>query len=120
MSYFLLTGATGLLGNYLLRDLLLADVPVAVIGRSNRRQSARQRIEVAMCGWDAEVGRALPRPVVMEGDISQPDLGLNANDVVAANYLATRGLRPSLTIPVPPGNRPARPVAVAARSCAGC
>ena len=81
MSYFLLTGATGLLGNYLLRDLLLADVPVAVIGRSNRRQSARQRIEVAMCGWDAEAGRALPRPVVMEGDISQPDLGLNANDV---------------------------------------
>ena len=81
MSYFLLTGATGLLGNYLLRDLLLDDVPVAVIARSNRRQSARQRIEVAMCVWDAEAGRPLPRPVVMEGDISQPDLGLNANDV---------------------------------------
>ena len=30
MSYFLLTGATGLLGNYLLRDLLLADKSVAV------------------------------------------------------------------------------------------
>ncbi|MEK6261675.1 MAG: SDR family oxidoreductase [Planctomycetota bacterium] len=81
MSYFLLTGATGLLGNYLLRDLLAADVPVAVIARSSRRMSARQRIEAAMCMWDAELGRPLPRPVVMEGDISQPDLGLDANDV---------------------------------------
>lgn len=87
MSYFLLTGATGLLGNYLLRDLLLAGVPVAVIARSNRRQSARQRIEAAMCDWDAEVGRPLPRPVVMEGDITQPDLGLDANAVRwAAEY----------------------------------
>ena len=81
MSYFLLTGATGLLGNYLLRDLLSADVPVAVIARSSRRMSARQRIEAAMCLWDAELGRPLPRPVVMEGDISQPDLGLDANNV---------------------------------------
>lgn len=76
MGYHLLTGATGLLGNYLLRDLLLADVPVAVIVRSNRRQSARQRVEAAMCAWDAELGRSLPRPVVLEGDIAQPDLGL--------------------------------------------
>lgn len=81
MSYFLLTGATGLLGNYLLRDLLAADVPVAVIARSSRRMSARQRIEAAMCQWDAELGRPLPRPVVMEGDISQPELGLDANNV---------------------------------------
>ena len=81
MSYFLLTGATGLLGNYLLRDLLSADVPVAVVARSSRRMSARQRIEAAMCVWDTELGRPLPRPVVMEGDISQPDLGLHANDV---------------------------------------
>ena len=81
MSYFLLTGATGLLGNYLLRDLLSADVPVAVIARSSRRMSARQRIEAAMCLWDAELGRPLPRPVVMEGDISQSDLGLDANNV---------------------------------------
>jgi len=81
MSYFLLTGATGLLGNYLLRDLLAADVPVAVIARSSRRMSARQRIEAAMCVWDAELGCPLPRPVIMEGDISQPDLGLDANNV---------------------------------------
>lgn len=90
MSYHLLTGATGLLGNYLLRDLLLADVPVAVIVRSTRRQTARQRVEAAMCAWDAEVGRSLPRPVVLEGDISQPDLGLDPLSVRwVAEYCST-------------------------------
>lgn len=77
MSYHLLTGATGLLGNYLLRDLLLANVPVAVIVRPNRRQTARQRVEAAMCAWEADLGHALSRPVVLEGDIAQPDLGLD-------------------------------------------
>lgn len=85
MSYHLLTGATGLLGNYLLRDLLRANVPVAVLVRPNRRQTARQRVEVAMCAWDAELGDSLPRPVVLEGDISDPDLGL---DPLAVRWVA--------------------------------
>jgi len=90
MSYHLLTGATGLLGNYLLRDLLLANVPVAVIVRSNRRQTARQRVEAAMCVWDAELGYSLPRPVVLEGDIAQPDLGLDPLGVRwVADYCST-------------------------------
>jgi len=87
MSYHLLTGATGLLGNYLLRDLLLRDVPVAVLVRPNRKQTARQRIEAALCAWDAELGKSLPRPVVLEGDIAQPDLGLDAVNIRwAAEY----------------------------------
>uniref|UniRef100_A0A7C4QLC1 NAD-dependent epimerase/dehydratase family protein n=1 Tax=Schlesneria paludicola TaxID=360056 RepID=A0A7C4QLC1_9PLAN len=81
MSYYLLTGATGLLGNYLLRDLLLADELVAVIVRSSRRQSARQRIDGLLTDWEQQLGRTLPRPVVLEGDISEADLGLNACDV---------------------------------------
>lgn len=87
MSYHLLTGATGLLGNYLLRDLLLKNVPVAVLVRPNRKQTARQRIEVALCAWDEELGFKLPRPVVLEGDIAQPDLGLDAVSIRwAAEY----------------------------------
>ena len=87
MSYHLLTGATGLLGNYLLRDLLLKNIPVAVLVRPNRKQSARQRIEAALCAWDTELGVALPRPVVMEGDIALPDLGLDAVNIRwAAEY----------------------------------
>ena len=87
MSYHLLTGATGLLGNYLLRDLLLQEIPVAVLVRPNRKQTARQRIEAQMCAWDAEYGKPMPRPVVLEGDIAQADLGLDAVNIRwAAEY----------------------------------
>lgn len=87
MSYHLLTGATGLLGNYLLRDLLLKNIPVAVLVRPTRKQTAKQRIEAALCAWDVELGISLPRPVVLEGDIAQPDLGLDAVNIRwAAEY----------------------------------
>ncbi|QDV29255.1 Linear gramicidin synthase subunit D [Planctopirus ephydatiae] len=78
MSYQLLTGATGLLGTYLLRDLLMAGTRVAVVVRPNRRQNVRQRVETLMTYWDETLGTKLPRPVVLEGDISQADLGLDA------------------------------------------
>lgn len=78
MNYYLLTGATGLLGNYLCRDLMQQGVPLAVLVRSNRRQSARMRVEQMMAEWEERLGIPLPRPVVLEGDISQPDLGLDA------------------------------------------
>ena len=78
MSYhILLTGATGLLGRYLLRDLMLADVPVATVVRSSRRQSAEDRVEALMRSWEDMLGRDLPRPHVLEGDICEPDFGLD-------------------------------------------
>jgi nucleoside-diphosphate-sugar epimerase len=33
-------------------------------------------VEAAMCAWEADLCYSLPRPVVLEGDISQADLGL--------------------------------------------
>ncbi len=75
-TYLLLTGATGLLGRYLLRDLLTADVPVAVLVRRNRRQSARERIEALLRTWENQLERELPRPVVVEGDVCKGNLGL--------------------------------------------
>jgi len=81
MEYFLLTGATGLLGRYLLRDLTLADIPLAVVVRATKWESARQRVETAMAHWEKELGRALLRPVVLEGDISEPGLGLSDLDL---------------------------------------
>ena len=78
MNYhILLTGATGLLGRYLLRDLLLADVPVAVVVRGNRRQSAENRVASLMATWEDLLQRELPRPYVLEGDICEPNLGLD-------------------------------------------
>ncbi len=79
MRYCLLTGATGLVGRYLLRDLLAAGVPMAVVTRRERLLSASQRIEAVMNHWEEEQGRTLPRPVVLEGDLSQPGLGLDAS-----------------------------------------
>lgn len=81
MNYhILLTGATGLLGRYLLRDLMLADVPVAAVVRSSRRQSAEDRIEALMGTWEDILQRKMPRPYVLEGDITEPFLGLDATD----------------------------------------
>src|SRR5262245_18311546 len=81
MAYHLLTGATGLLGRYLLRDLTLADVPVAVLVRPTRWETAAQRIETVLAHWEDELGHALARPVVLEGDIPEPELGLSAEDL---------------------------------------
>lgn len=78
MAYTFLTGATGLLGRYLIRDLTMAGVPLAVLVRPSRRATAQHRVESVMCHWDAQAGRPLPRPVVLEGDITEPDLALDA------------------------------------------
>jgi thioester reductase-like protein len=77
MPYVFLTGATGLLGRYLIKDLTVAGVSVAVLVRPSRRATARHRVENVMCYWDNILGRPLPRPVVLEGDITEPDLGLD-------------------------------------------
>ena len=76
-DHILLTGATGLLGRYLLRDLLLADVSVAVVVRGHRRQSAENRVAALMGTWEDLLQQELPRPYVLEGDICEPDLGLD-------------------------------------------
>jgi thioester reductase-like protein len=76
-SYCLLTGATGLVGRYLLRDLLQADQHVAVLVRSSRFETPAERIEGVMVHWEQLAGHALPRPVIIEGDLCEPELGLD-------------------------------------------
>src|SRR5262245_56890251 len=99
MPYTFLTGATGLLGRYLIRDLILAGVPVAVLVRPTRKANAQHRVENVMCFWDKQLGRSLPRPIVLEGDISDPDLGLDARGMrwVAENCDAMLHNAASLT-----------------------
>lgn len=76
-KYTLLTGATGLLGTYLVRDLLLKGVQLAVVGRASRKQSFQQRIESQLQMWEAKLGTLLPRPVCLDGNVSEPFIGLN-------------------------------------------
>jgi len=78
-DYLLLTGSTGLLGRYLLRDLLLAGQRVAVVARATDKETVSQRIESILQPWEAELGLLLPRPICFEGDLCQEFLGLDEN-----------------------------------------
>lgn len=75
----LLTGATGLLGRYLLRDLTLRGASMAVLVRGDRRQPAEARIEAVMADWEEALGRSLPRPYVLDGELTAPGLGLDGD-----------------------------------------
>jgi thioester reductase-like protein len=85
MPYHLLTGSTGLLGTYLLRDNLRAGRQIAVLVRSSIVERARQRIENVLVQWEQELGYALPRPPVLEADLCKPDLGI---DRAGLNWIA--------------------------------
>lgn len=75
--YTLLTGATGLVGRYLVRDLLLNGHELAVVVRPSRKQAPRERMEEILQHWERELGRALPRPVILSGDITETNFGLS-------------------------------------------
>jgi thioester reductase-like protein len=79
--YALLTGATGLLGQYILRDLLRAGQPVAVLVRPTKKASARERVDSLLQRFDRETESGLPRPVVLSGDISDSSLRLSREDL---------------------------------------
>ena len=77
----LLTGATGLLGRYLMRDLMLLGHPLAVLVRGGKRTEAADRIEQIIVQWEEQAGRAFPRPVVIEGDITTKMAGRDGSDI---------------------------------------
>lgn len=69
-NYILLTGATGLLGRFLMRDLLSRGHPLAVLARSKNQRTANQRVcEVLERGFPVPIPGGL-RPVVIEGSIA--------------------------------------------------
>lgn len=80
-AYHLLTGATGLLGSNLLRDFLLAQMRVAVLVRSSKLEGARQRIETILSRWEKQAGYTLPRPIILEGDLSDERFKLQDEDL---------------------------------------
>ncbi len=88
MSHSLITGATGMLGAYLLRDGLRAGDRMAALVRPTRKASAAQRIEKVLAlhevnGYSRTNGHA----VVLSGDLSQDDLNLDCSslDWIAQN-----------------------------------
>ena len=77
-KYIFLTGATGLVGRYLMRDLFLQGRQLAVIARPGKRMSVEQRFEKILQMWESQLGFALPRPIVFAGDVAEPNLGLSS------------------------------------------
>ena len=64
-----------------MKDLITRGVDMAVLVRPSRKQDPYQRIESAMRVWEQQLGRELPRPKVLSGDISSPDLGLSPDEI---------------------------------------
>lgn len=86
-KYYLLTGATGMLGGYLLRDGLLSGDRMAVLVRDHRRIPAVQRVsdllvpyESSLASSDAVDARSR-RPVVLSCDLAQDDLDLDSRSI---------------------------------------
>jgi nucleoside-diphosphate-sugar epimerase len=79
-KYTLLTGATGLVGRYLVRDLLLSGKRLAVVIRASRKENVHERMEAILQKWEADLGHPLPRPITLEGDVCSEGLGLSPAD----------------------------------------
>jgi thioester reductase-like protein len=82
--YTLLTGATGLVGSMLMRDLLRKGK--RVVGR----QTAAERIESILQFWESHFGERMSRPVCLAGDLNAENLGLAMHD---QQWLARHGAR---------------------------
>ncbi len=77
-SQILLTGATGFLGQYLLRDLVRRGYRVAVLVRADGRGSAMGRVRQIFRDWQG----AIPHEqavTVLTGNITAPNLGLSTS-----------------------------------------
>ena len=78
---FLITGGTGLVGQYLVRELLTAGQRLALVVRPSKKLTAQERVEAFMQRWESELETVLPRPVVLVGDVCDTDLGLTAEQL---------------------------------------
>ncbi|MEY3206523.1 MAG: Linear gramicidin synthase subunit, partial [Planctomycetota bacterium] len=61
-SCILLTGATGLLGRFLLRDLTAQGRQVAVLVRGSKTAGAEARVDELLDDWRQVAGVEVPRP----------------------------------------------------------
>jgi thioester reductase-like protein len=74
----LITGTTGFLGSHVTHALLLEGHHVVALARGSADQSAEQRVRRILDQINPNVHRHAGRLEVIEGDISRPRLGLDA------------------------------------------
>lgn len=75
-----LTGATGFLGSYILRDLLNTDMHVIAHVRPSDAESGLRRIEKITKAYGLWSDAWKPRLRAVNGDIARPKLGLSPGD----------------------------------------
>ncbi|QVI21494.1 amino acid adenylation domain-containing protein [Nocardia tengchongensis] len=81
LAAVLLTGATGFLGGFLLRELLeRTDATVYCLTRAADPAAARHRIHVNADRYGIDLGAYQDRIVAVPGDLARPRLGLSAAD----------------------------------------
>lgn len=78
VDVWLITGATGLVGRFMLAELLRARQHTAVIVREKTTSPLSARIEEALCVF--EENSQFGRPRLLAGDLTQPGLGLTERD----------------------------------------
>lgn len=100
--YTFLTGGTGLLGGYVIRDLLRHGVKLAVLVRPSRKATAEKRINNILSHFDREnggreTGEKLSRPVVIEGDLTDSAWRAKSQNWIAENCQSVIHCAASLT-----------------------
>jgi thioester reductase-like protein len=81
MKHLFLTGASGLLGSQLLARLLLRGRLVGALVRPTATASGAERIDALLAEQEERLGVSIPRPVVLEGELTAPWCGLGDADV---------------------------------------
>ncbi|MEU6483261.1 thioester reductase domain-containing protein [Streptomyces sp. NPDC046887] len=76
VSEVLLTGATGFLGSFLLRDLLARGLTVTCLVRAADPEAGLARLRTTLGGYEVLDGVDLSRVRVVTGDVTRPRLGI--------------------------------------------
>ena len=110
LGHVLLTGATGFLGRYLLRDLLASHYRVVVLAHPTRCQTASDRVTGLLEWCEKSAGYRLPVPTVLAGDLNYCHLGLSPSDRswIAANCRQVIHAAARTTLRTSPDGEPAR------------
>ncbi len=77
MSYTLLTGSTGSIGSFLLRDALLKGTKLAVLARGEK---GYQRVVRAIDVMNEFFGESLTVPKIIDGDLTRAQAGISSAD----------------------------------------
>lgn len=88
MGHVLLTGATGMIGRFILRDLAARDVDTAVLVRGADAEARMAGVVADLEQLDGEAGPITP-PRIVRGDLGSAGLGLSKDDATWASRHVT-------------------------------